>query len=144
MTRGCGWALLLGALGCARPPPDPFPPAEAHYRALVAQGKPPQDPGFQDVLGELARVEQGAPSYPRAQALRTALEQARGPRPVPPLVAAPSVSESALAQKQVECVGLARTLGSARGEERTTLSRKLAECGRQAEALREAQHPHAP
>lgn len=144
MIRWRWGALLVGALHCAKAPADPFTPAQAHYQALVSQGRPPRDPGFDAVLIELSKVAPGSPHYLKAQALREALESARGPRPSLPLAAPPTALNPALAQKQGECAKLARSLGSARGAERDALTHALAECGQQAEALREAQHPHSP
>ena len=145
MTRWGGVGVwLLAAAGCAKSAPDPFSVAQAHYQALVAQGRPSRDPGFEQVLEALSRVGVDSPSYTKAQALRAALQSARGVRPAPPLAASRRAEDPAVATQQAQCAGLAQALGSARGPQREALARKLTACGQQVDAEREANHPHAP
>lgn len=128
-------ALLLG--GCADEGEQKLKQAQERYEALVSSATHISDPGYDEVLAQLAKVPGSSKASPKARELERAIRGARAIAPPPPLaVAAPGDDEYA-AQKR-KCAELAMKLGLAPDAGRAQAQWELDACKKELLELEKA------
>ncbi len=137
MNRGAWLALALLAVGCDEGPKH-LKVALARHQALVDARTPPSDPGFDEVLAELAKVPADSRAHPEAVKLAEAIRHVRSMNTPRPLARAPLATDEVLHAIEVKCSSLARQVGEAQGEARDALAQELKKC----EAARAARDDH--
>ena len=135
-------AAALAGAGCDKPGADPYRAALSKYQALVAAGRAPVDPAFDEVLRELDRVPAGDREHAQAEKLKASLLRARSPAALRPLVTpfGASGDEPDVAAKRAECEALAQKLGPAAVDQRDALRAKLTTCRAQQQEIEELRH----
>ncbi len=138
-------ALLLVSTGCRENAGAAFARAEARYQTLLEGGKPAHDPGFTEVLEELAKVPSDSPFSTRARRLEEAIAQARARRPPIPLATGGhGGADGGIEALRDACEELARRMGVSQYEtERKDLERRLLACRERVLKLRDELHHEA-
>ncbi|MDQ3263546.1 MAG: hypothetical protein M3Y59_07800 [Myxococcota bacterium] len=138
-------ALLLVSTGCRENAGAAFAKAQARYQGLLEGGKPAHDPGFTEVLEELAKVPRDSPFSARARRLEEAIAQARARRPPIPLATGGhGGADGGIEALQDACEDLARRMGESQYEtERADLKQRVLACRDRVLKLREETHHEA-
>jgi len=131
--------------GCKDNAGAAYAKAEAHYGSLLEQGKPAHDPGFTEVMDELAKVPSDSPFSAKARRLEAAIVQARKRRPPIPLATGGhGGADGGLEALQDACEAMARRMGESQYEaERADLKKRVEECRERVLELREREHHEA-
>ena len=133
--------LLLAAgllAGCRDEGAEGYQRARQRYEQLISQGRPSQDPGFDEVTLLLESVSKRSRAHDPARALLQSIQRGRAPRAEAPLATSPEAGQDApLASKRAECEALAQKLGEARPPERSRALNQVEDCRRALAVLKE-------